>query len=224
MASYIPAYRGAAARPDKFCHGFGIFQLDLQFFKTEPDYFLERRYADFDAALARCVGELQVGAEAHRLAGQDLAQRCRDGRGRDRLQHRALRPGEGLEARLLRRHASTTARTTSPTCSSPRASSFPAAEAAPSRDARALPAQRRRKRKAAKAASRSDQRGAKPAKTTPRRRRRRDGEGGGQAAQGGDERQEGEGDQDGETSPRREGAPRQDREARQGVEGRREAR
>ena len=58
MAAYIPAYRGAAARPDKFCHGFGIFQLDLQFFKTEPDYFLSRRYADFDAALARCVGEL----------------------------------------------------------------------------------------------------------------------------------------------------------------------
>ena len=59
MATYIPAYRGAASRPDKFCHGFGIFQLDLQFFKTEPDYFLSRRYADFDAALARCVGELK---------------------------------------------------------------------------------------------------------------------------------------------------------------------
>jgi len=59
MASYIPAYRGAASRPDKFCHGFGIFQLDLQFFKTEPDYFLSRRYADFDVALARCVGELK---------------------------------------------------------------------------------------------------------------------------------------------------------------------
>jgi hypothetical protein len=54
MASYIPAYRGAAARPDKFCHGFGIFQLDLQFFKTEPDYFLDKRYADFGAALGKC--------------------------------------------------------------------------------------------------------------------------------------------------------------------------
>ena len=58
MAGYIPAYRGAVARPDKFCHGFGIFQLDLQFFKTEPDYFLARRYADFDAALAKCIGAL----------------------------------------------------------------------------------------------------------------------------------------------------------------------
>jgi hypothetical protein len=60
MAAYIPDYRGAAARPDKFCHGFGIFQLDLQFFKTDPDYFLSRSYADFDAALARCVGELKA--------------------------------------------------------------------------------------------------------------------------------------------------------------------
>ncbi len=59
MAEQIPDYRGAAARPDKFCHGFGIFQLDLQFFKSEPDYFLERRYADFDVALARCIGELK---------------------------------------------------------------------------------------------------------------------------------------------------------------------
>jgi len=59
MAGYIPAYRGAASRPDKFCHGFGIFQLDLQFFSSEPDYFLSRRYADFDAAVARCVGELK---------------------------------------------------------------------------------------------------------------------------------------------------------------------
>ncbi len=59
MASYIPAYKGAASRPEKFCHGFGIFQLDLQFFKVDPDYFLHKRYADFDAALAKCTGELQ---------------------------------------------------------------------------------------------------------------------------------------------------------------------
>jgi hypothetical protein len=60
IAGYIPAYRGAASRPDKFCHGFGIFQLDLQFFKVDPDYFLDKRYADFDAALAKCTGELQA--------------------------------------------------------------------------------------------------------------------------------------------------------------------
>ena len=69
MASYIPAYRGAVAKADKFCHGFGIFQLDLQFFKSEPDYFLSRRYADFDVALARCVGELKGALK--RLGWQD---------------------------------------------------------------------------------------------------------------------------------------------------------
>ncbi|MEO8080973.1 MAG: hypothetical protein ABI641_10605 [Caldimonas sp.] len=70
MAEQIPGYRGAAARPDKFCHGFGIFQLDLQFFRTDPSYFLERRYADFGAALARCVGELQAAARRIGLAGR----------------------------------------------------------------------------------------------------------------------------------------------------------
>ncbi len=59
MAACIPADSAAASRPDKFCHGFGIFQLDLQFFKVDPNYFLEQRYADFDAALAKSTGELQ---------------------------------------------------------------------------------------------------------------------------------------------------------------------
>jgi hypothetical protein len=38
----------------------GSSQLDLQFFKTEPDYFLQRRYADFGAALAKCVDALRA--------------------------------------------------------------------------------------------------------------------------------------------------------------------
>ena len=37
---------------------FGIFQHDLQFFLQEPDYFLQKRYADFNASLEKCVGEL----------------------------------------------------------------------------------------------------------------------------------------------------------------------
>jgi hypothetical protein len=60
MAAYIRGYSGMAARPDKFCHGFGIFQLDLQFFRTDPAYFLERHYADFGLAVKRCVGELRA--------------------------------------------------------------------------------------------------------------------------------------------------------------------
>ena len=41
----------AVANPDKFCHGFGLFQLDLQFFRVEPDYFLEKRYEKFERTL-----------------------------------------------------------------------------------------------------------------------------------------------------------------------------
>src|SRR4051812_34589489 len=47
MAIYIPGYQDAVSNPNKFCHGFGVFQRDLQFFKTDPDYFLERRYEHF---------------------------------------------------------------------------------------------------------------------------------------------------------------------------------
>src|SRR5207244_3077271 len=59
MAEFIPSYRKAAQRPNKFCHGFGIFQFDLQFFKQEPDYFLQKRYADFGECLAKCISELR---------------------------------------------------------------------------------------------------------------------------------------------------------------------
>jgi hypothetical protein len=46
-------------KPNKFCHAFGIFQYDLQFFLVDPDYFLQKRYADFNASLAKAVSELQ---------------------------------------------------------------------------------------------------------------------------------------------------------------------
>jgi hypothetical protein len=59
MSQFVKSYRGAASRPNKFCHGFGIFQFDLQFFKNEPDYFLEKRYANFDNCLQKAIAELQ---------------------------------------------------------------------------------------------------------------------------------------------------------------------
>ncbi len=59
MAVHIPAYRPAAQKPNKFCHGFGLFQLDLQFFRDDPDYFLDRDYERFDATFAKCLRELQ---------------------------------------------------------------------------------------------------------------------------------------------------------------------
>jgi hypothetical protein len=61
MAAYVPGYAGAVSNPKKFCHGFGVFQRDLQFFLDDPDYFLERRYENFAATLAHCLGELRRG-------------------------------------------------------------------------------------------------------------------------------------------------------------------
>ncbi|SAL30947.1 hypothetical protein AWB67_01294 [Caballeronia terrestris] len=59
MAQHIPAYAQVARKPDKFCHGFGMFQRDLQFFKNDPDYFLDRNYAQFASTLGQCIDELK---------------------------------------------------------------------------------------------------------------------------------------------------------------------
>jgi hypothetical protein len=64
MAVHIDDYAPAASNPDKFCRGFGIFQRDLQFFKTDPAYFLQRRYESIDETLQHCLGELRRGLVA----------------------------------------------------------------------------------------------------------------------------------------------------------------
>jgi len=181
MASYIPAYRGAASRPDKFCHGFGIFQLDLQFFKTEPDYFLSRRYADFDTALAKCIGELEsalkrIGWQAKtslsdaEMAGVAIAYNT----GR-------FDPAKGLKQGYFdgRKYYGENYFDYLQLAKSVR---FPAAQASPSRDARALPGAEKnaaksatKATKAAKAASKaakSSKAVKKSAKTTARASRR----------------------------------------------------
>jgi hypothetical protein len=56
MGQFIPGF--PVSNPNKFCRGFGMFQLDLQFFKEDPDYFLEKRYEKFSETLRRCIGEL----------------------------------------------------------------------------------------------------------------------------------------------------------------------
>jgi hypothetical protein len=61
MSAHIPGYGSAVANPNKFCHGFGVFQRDLQFFKDDPDYFLEKRYESFPNTLAHCLSELRRG-------------------------------------------------------------------------------------------------------------------------------------------------------------------
>jgi hypothetical protein len=61
MAAHVPGYSFANTRPNKFCHGFGMFQYDLQFFLTNPRYFLDRKYENFENSLQRALGELKTG-------------------------------------------------------------------------------------------------------------------------------------------------------------------
>src|SRR5262249_61034314 len=44
MAQHVPGFSSAVANPNKFCHGYGVFQYALQFFLTDPDFFLQKKY------------------------------------------------------------------------------------------------------------------------------------------------------------------------------------
>jgi hypothetical protein len=71
MGQQIAVYGGIAAKnPDKFCHGFGIFQYDIQFCKIDPDYFIGQQWGDFDKALGKCVTELKAAQVRAGLGGQ----------------------------------------------------------------------------------------------------------------------------------------------------------
>lgn len=63
MSQHVTAYAAAARKSHKFCRGYGMFQYDLQFFKVDPEYFLERRHADFGSTLGKCVLELKAALQ-----------------------------------------------------------------------------------------------------------------------------------------------------------------
>jgi hypothetical protein len=61
VGNFVPDFkRVAESFPNKFCHGYGIFQLDLQFFKENPDYFLQKKWYSFDECLRQCIKELKA--------------------------------------------------------------------------------------------------------------------------------------------------------------------
>lgn len=60
LASVAPEYKSWANNPDKFCHAYGIFQYDIQAFKTDASYFVNRSWGDFALRLAKCLGELNT--------------------------------------------------------------------------------------------------------------------------------------------------------------------
>lgn len=63
MAIYAPEYKPYLSNKNKFCHGYGIFQYDLQHFQTDPQYFLQQRWADFASCAAKCIGELKAAQQ-----------------------------------------------------------------------------------------------------------------------------------------------------------------
>jgi hypothetical protein len=60
IAKINSGYKVAASKPDKFCHGFGMFQYDIQFFQQEPDYFLTNGWESFGGTLGKGIKELKT--------------------------------------------------------------------------------------------------------------------------------------------------------------------
>jgi hypothetical protein len=64
IGEHEPAYMRVFEKyPDKFCHGFGIFQYDLQFFKNNPEFFLEKKWLKYDECLRVFVKDELVIAQ-----------------------------------------------------------------------------------------------------------------------------------------------------------------
>jgi hypothetical protein len=70
MARFVPGYKEVAKNSNKFCRGYGVFQLDLQFFKPEPDFFLDRQWATFSGSLDRAMKELKEALQELDLNGR----------------------------------------------------------------------------------------------------------------------------------------------------------
>lgn len=62
-ATGIEAYQHLGRRPEKFVHGYGIFQYDLQFFRRDPDFFLTQRWKDINACIDKMMTELRTALQ-----------------------------------------------------------------------------------------------------------------------------------------------------------------
>jgi len=55
----IEIYQHLGTKPDKFVHGYGIFQYDLQYFLRDPDFFLSQRWKSIDPCIEKLMTELR---------------------------------------------------------------------------------------------------------------------------------------------------------------------
>ena len=72
MAAVVPGYTAVLQNPNKFCHAFGVFQYDMQFFNLDIPYFLQGGYADFAKSLQKCVTELGAAQKRTSLKGKTV--------------------------------------------------------------------------------------------------------------------------------------------------------
>jgi hypothetical protein len=70
MAAYIKGYQPSAKNPNKFVHGYGVWQYDLQYFKVDPDYFLQRTYEHLENSLGKGLAELAIAQASAGLGGK----------------------------------------------------------------------------------------------------------------------------------------------------------
>src|SRR6266487_1087196 len=71
IARYDDTYAKVARNnPNKFCHGFGLFQYDIQFFKADPEFFLERNWYDLKECTTKFVLELKEAMRRQGWAGK----------------------------------------------------------------------------------------------------------------------------------------------------------
>ena len=60
VATVDAGYAKVAKNKNKFCHGFGVFQYDIQFFKTDASWFLQKKWEDFAACREHVIAELKA--------------------------------------------------------------------------------------------------------------------------------------------------------------------
>lgn len=71
-ATGIEAYQRVARKPNKFVHGFGLFQIDLQWFRSDPDFFLHQQWQDIDVVTAKMLAELLRGVSSLGYEGRTV--------------------------------------------------------------------------------------------------------------------------------------------------------
>lgn len=69
MARFIKGYEAVARQPAKYCHAFGVFQVDIQHFRKDPDYFLDRTWASFEGTLGRAMDVLRFALKKRGFEG-----------------------------------------------------------------------------------------------------------------------------------------------------------